>query len=141
MPGSGAARDNFGIVSHAEREHPRYAHEVAVTLHAGDVRYEGRTRNVSRGGLCASMAEPIPTGTDVEVDMVLVFDDDMQSEALRLPARVAWCTPVDQAHQVGVSFRPLAAEQLEFLTMFLRYLDDARAEKRSRDVAIDDRFG
>jgi hypothetical protein len=124
----------------SEREHPRYAHEASVTLHLGTKTIEGRTRNVSRGGLCADLADPVEVGVDLDVDLVLVFEDDAQSEPLRLPARVAWCTPLDDAHQVGLSFRVLDRDTAEYLTMFLRFLDDGRAPKSQRAADIDDRF-
>ena len=127
-------------VGRPEREHKRYAHEVAVTFHVGATTTEGRTRNVSRGGLCANISEPIAMGTDIEIDIVLVFDDGMESEALRLPCRVAWCTTVDDAHQIGVAFRGLDKQRSEYLTMFLNFLDDQRSEKAPRDQSIDDRF-
>jgi hypothetical protein len=127
-------------VSTIDREHPRYAHEAAVTLHLGTERHEGRTQNVSRGGLCAQLAEPLPVGSDVDVSLVLVFDDDLQSEALRLPARIVWCTGVDEGHQIGIAFRPLDAQRTEYLAVFLRYLDDRRTERRPRDLSVDDRF-
>jgi hypothetical protein len=123
-----------------QREHPRYALDASVTFYVGPRTHEGRTKNLSRGGLCADLAEPIPAGIDIDVGIVLVFSDDVQSEALRLPARVAWCTSVDEGHQVGIAFRPLDAEQAEYLAVFLRYLDDQRTEKRPRDQSVDDRF-
>ena len=104
----------------AEREHPRYAHEAAVTVRVGGKAFEGRTRNVSRGGLCADVSDAVPVGAEVTVDLVLVFDDDAQSEPLRLPARVAWCTPLDDAFQLGLSFKPLDAQLSQYLTLFLR---------------------
>jgi hypothetical protein len=125
----------------SDREHPRYAHEAAVTLRGPTWSIEGRTRNVSRGGLCATLADPVAVGTDLDVDIVLVFDDEVQSEALRLPARAVWCTSVDDAHQVGLAFRVLSAEAGQYLTMFLRYLDGDKVEKANRRVPeIDDRF-
>lgn len=127
-------------MTRSEREHPRYAHDVAVTFRLGVKAIEGRTRNVSRGGLCANIADHIAMGTDIDVDIVLVFDDGMQSEALRLPARVAWCTTVDDAYQIGISFRALDKKRTEYLGMFLRYLDDQRSEKPSREMSLDDRF-
>jgi hypothetical protein len=127
-------------VATTNREHPRYAHEAAVTFRWTGKHCEGRTQNVSRGGLCASLADAIPVGMDVEVSIVLVFDDDVQSEALVLPARVAWCTSVDDAHQVGISFRPLDATRVEYLSVLLRYLDGRSTEKRPRDLSVDDRF-
>jgi PilZ domain-containing protein len=129
-------------MSGPEREHPRYAHEAAVTLHAAGVARHGHSNNVSRGGLCVNLPESVPVGIDVEVDIQLVFDADAQSEPLRLPARVVWCTVVDDAHQVGLAFRRLDAERAEYLTLFLRYLDDgADAPVKKRAATVDERFG
>lgn len=128
-------------MSRSEREHRRYAHDVAVAFHVGARPLEGRTRNVSRGGLCATITDVLPAGTDLDVDIVLVFDDGMQSEALRLPGRVAWCTTVDDAHQVGISFRGLDKQRVEYLSMFLRYLDDAQSDAPTREPSVDERFG
>ena len=123
------------------REHPRYAHEAAVTFYTGSRNVEGRTRNLSRGGLCADLAEAIPVGRDIEIDIKLVFDDDAVSEPLRLPARVAWCTDLDEAHQVGLAFRALSKDDAEYLTMFLRFLDEGKPPKGKRaHIDIDDRF-
>jgi hypothetical protein len=127
-------------VNRPEREHRRYAHDVAVTFRVGTRAIEGRTRNVSRGGLCATIADALPSGTDLDLEIVLVFDDGMQSEALRIPGRVAWCTTVDEANQIGISFRALDKARSEYLAVFLRYLDDSRSEKSPRDQSIDDRF-
>ena len=140
LPAPQQAGDDSIQVSRTEREHKRYAHDVAVTFRVGDKAIEGRTRNVSRGGLCANVADAIAMGTDLDIDIVLVFDDGMHSEALRLPCRVAWCTTVDDGHQIGVSFRALDKQRTEYLGMFLNFLDDQRAEKRPRDQSIDDRF-
>lgn len=114
---------------------------MAVAFHVGARPLEGRTRNVSRGGLCATITDVLPAGTDLDVDIVLVFDDGMQSEALRLPGRVAWCTTVDDAHQVGISFRGLDKQRVEYLSMFLRYLDDAQSDAPTREPSVDERFG
>ena len=111
-----------------------------MTFHVGEKIIEGRTQNVSRGGLCATLADSITIGIDVDVSIVLVFDDDMQSEALRLPARVVWCTPVDDAFQVGFAFKPLDAKQADYLALFLRYLDDRQTERDGRADDVDDRF-
>lgn len=111
-----------------------------MTFRVGSRAIEGRTRNVSRGGLCATIADALPSGTDIDLDIVLVFDDGMQSEALRLPGRVAWCTTVDEANQIGISFRAMDKKRNEYLGMFLRYLDDSHDEKPPREQSVDDRF-
>jgi len=112
-----------------------------VTFIAGSSSVEGRTTNLSRGGLCATLEREIPMGTDVEVDIVLVFEDDVRSEALRVPGRVVWATAVDEGHQIGLSFRPVDAERAEYLGLFIKYLDQgASSESAARDLAVDDRF-
>lgn len=111
-----------------------------MTFYVGGDEREGRTKNVSHGGLCADLAEPIAPGTDVELSIALVFSEEVRSEALRLPSRVAWCTSVDEGYQVGVAFRPLDAESSEYLTVLLRYLDDHRTERDPRELSVDDRF-
>jgi hypothetical protein len=124
-----------------DREDPRYAHEAAITLNAPGHTVSGRTRNLSRGGLCATLAEQIAVGTVVEVDIQLVFADDLQSEVLRIPARIVWCTSLDDGHQVGAQFLPLTREKSDYLRMFLHYLDDSSGPVKTRAaVSIDDRF-
>lgn len=134
-----AAPSSWGVAK-TEREHPRYAHQATVTFHVGTSSLQGQTLNVSRGGLCASTDGPIALGTEVEVVLVLLFEDNVKSEPLRLPARVVWCTELDDANQIGIAFRPLDAKRTEYLTVFLRYLDDQRVEKRARSADVDDRF-
>jgi hypothetical protein len=131
-----------GDVSRSERQHPRFAHEAAIALHAADRTVAGRTRNVSRGGLCAMVTDEIAVGTPIEIDLQLVFHDDRQSEPLRLPARISWCTAIDDRYQIGVQFLALHDETAADLTMFLRYLD-GRTAARSRVAtgSLDERFG
>lgn len=111
-----------------------------MTFRAGKRTCEGRTRNVSRGGLCATLVDPIPVGVDVELDLVLVFSDQLQSDALRVPARVVWCTPLDEAHQIGVAFRPMEARRAEQLDVFLQYLKEHPGDKPAGKPSVDDRF-
>ena len=124
-----------------DREHPRFAADVGIRVYVGTHVTEGRTRNVSRGGLCADLTTALPTGKDVEIDMILVFEDASQSEPLRLPARIVWCTAVEDAYQVGVSFRGLDKQRAEYLTLFLKYLGDEKPQRSKKPSNIDDRFG
>jgi hypothetical protein len=129
-------------VDRPQRQHPRYAHEAAITLLTPGQEISGSTRNVSRGGLCATLSEEIAIGSEIQIDLQLVFENEHRSEALRLPARIAWCTSIDESHQIGAQFLPLDAETSEYLTMFLRYLDDEDTAKAKQvAVSIDDRFG
>lgn len=140
-------RPSSNVVNDSERKHPRFAHEVAIRVRftngGGKTKVtEGRTANFSRGGLCANVGDAIPLGTDVLVDVVLVFDDGMQSEALTLPSRIAWCTTLDDEFQIGVSFKPLDADRAQLVALFLKYLGEDRAPKGKRiEKSIDDQFG
>ena len=127
---------------HTERAHPRYAHEAAISVFVDGKVLQGRSTNVSRGGLCADLEAGVKLGTDVEVDIQLVFDEETHSEPLRVPARVVWCTHLNEVYQVGIAFRPMTADLADYLTMFLRYLDDGSAPTRSRrESNLDKRFG
>jgi hypothetical protein len=118
------------------RQYPRYAIEAAVELTAADGSVvEGRSSNVSRGGLAAVIDAPLGAGDTVQLKMSLVFGEDSFSEPLELPVRVVWCTAMGDKHQLGTSFLPLSADQRQFLDMFLRYLAEGIA---ARDAEAED---
>ena len=124
-----------------QRQYPRYAHEAAITLLTPGQEISGRTSNLSRGGLCATLPEELAIGTEIQIDIQLVFENEHRSEPLRLPARIAWCTSIDDHHQIGAQFLPLDAETNEYLTIFLRYLDNEDSAKAKHvAVSVDDRF-
>jgi hypothetical protein len=128
-------------VNRPQREHPRYAHEAAITLMTPGQEISGYTRNVSRGGLCATLSEELAVGTEIQVAIQLVFEHGGQSEALRLPARIVWCTWIDDEYQVGVKFLGLDRAITEDLTMFLRYLHGENGDKPNQPAAsLDERF-
>lgn len=108
---------------------------------AGKV-HQGRTTNVSRGGFAADLPALLAIGSEVEVDLQLVFEDDAQSEPLRVPARIVWCTSVEDMFQVGVAFKPMPADKAQLLAMFLRYLDDSgpRTKQPKVERSVDDQF-
>lgn len=113
-----------------------------ITLRAGGKVHRGRTTNVSRGGLAAELPNALAIGSEIECELQLVFEDDAQSEPLSVPARIVWCTALEDVYQIGVAFKPLPAEQARFLTMFLRYLDDSgpRAKAPKAERSVDDQF-
>lgn len=125
------------------RQHPRYAVEVAVRLDLGDLSVEGRSRNLSRGGMSAYTADAVPLGAEGTAQLALVLapaggDASARSEPLELPVRIVWCTPIGDEHQLGAAFLTLTREQMDTLELFLRYLDEGRA--RGDDAAPNDPF-
>jgi hypothetical protein len=109
------------------RQFPRFAVEAAVTLALADgTTVQGRTENLSRGGLCAMIDELVAPGQRVDCEIALLFDNDSLSESLRLAARVVWCTAFEKRFQVGLSFLPIKAEQAKFLDVFLKFLSPGK---------------
>jgi hypothetical protein len=127
-------------VSRTEREHRRYAHEAVIKIRIGNRLLEGRTRNVSRGGLCATLTDPLPLGSDVELELVLVFDDELQSDALKVAARVVWCTELDDGNQIGVAFRPVQGRRVAQLELFITSLQEQRDDAPRVRPTVDERF-
>jgi hypothetical protein len=123
---------------HLSRQYPRFAIEAAVQLHGPDTVATGRTDNVSRGGLCAVVDRPLAAGSQVQVNLSLVFDEETFSEPLSLPARVVWCTAMGDEHQLGTSFLGLNSEQQSYLEMFLRYLEEGLAARDAGAAADPD---
>jgi hypothetical protein len=124
-------------------QHARHAYAAAIAFrldHEGEV-LAGSTVNLSRGGLCATVAQPIRPGTDLEVDIQLVFEDDRQSEPLRVPGRLAWCTELADGYQIGITFCRLDTTSLVYLMTLLRHMDPDRPRGRdSRPPTVDERF-
>lgn len=121
----------------SDRQYPRYAVEASVTMRAPDgMVAEGRTDNVSRGGLCAVVDRRVEPGTRVDLAMVLIFDAETFSEPLALAARVVWCTAMGDQHQLGCAFLSVDADTTTYLDMFLRYLEEGQAA--AADDAADD---
>ncbi|MCE9576022.1 MAG: PilZ domain-containing protein [Deltaproteobacteria bacterium] len=127
----------------ADRQFPRYALEAELVINtrgAGAAR-RGRTSNLSRGGLCALIDEPVDAGRSVDIEIALVFDQGNTSESLTLPARVVWCTALGSRYQIGVAFHGLLAGQREYLELFLRFLaEGAQRQRPDAPVADDDPF-
>ena len=111
-------------------------------MRIGGKQLQGRTTNVSRGGLAADLADKVAVGAEVEVDLQLVFEDDATSEPLRVPARTVWCTALEEVFQVGIAFKPLDAEKAQYLALFLKYLDDSgpRVKQPKVERSVDDQF-
>jgi len=129
-------------ISGSTRQFPRFALEATVELTASGRIAKGRTSNVSRGGLAATVDRPVSPGELVTVRMALVFDEETFSEPLDLPARVVWCTQLSDVYQLGTAFLPLSADQRTYLEMFLRYLEEGALRSREGSSGGDpDIFG
>jgi hypothetical protein len=110
-----------------KRQHPRYNVDLRVTVSVASVRFQARTRDMSRAGLCLVAMQPIARDTEIGLELVLTFGADGMSEPLALLGRVAWCTALFGAYQIGVKFVNVDDDQKRYLDMFVAFLDGTLA--------------
>jgi hypothetical protein len=119
------------------RAHPRYALEVDAEVRTSSGNLPARTRDVSRGGLALVLPDALPLGTEVMLNLALVFDEETFSEPLLLRARVVWCTRLADKHQIGTTFVSMTNEQRAYLDMFMRYLAEGKRRVAADAAAAD----
>lgn len=110
-----------GIVL-GRREYERFAVAVDAVVRTESGVWAATTRDLSRGGVCFVVPEPLARGAAVQLSLSLVLGENMFSEPLHLSGTVAWCTNTDRGYQIGASFTSLDRQTREFLLMFLGFL-------------------
>jgi hypothetical protein len=111
----------------SHRRHPRYKVDVQVKVSVDSTRFAARTRDISRAGLCLVGMKPIARDTEISLEMILTFGPDGASEPLQLTGRVAWCTALFGAYQIGIKFVNIDADRGRYLDMFVGFLDGTLA--------------
>ncbi len=96
-------------------------------MSVADAKFAARTRDMSRAGLCLIGEQPIPRDTEISLELVLTFGEAGTSEPLKMIGRVAWCTAMFGAYQIGVKFVKLDDDRARYLDMFLGFLDGTLA--------------
>jgi hypothetical protein len=111
----------------SRRQHQRYNVDVQATVSVASEKLDARTRDMSRAGLCLIASQPIARETEVSLELVLTFGEDGVSEPLKIDGRVAWCTALFGAYQIGVKFVNVDDERAKYLNMFVGFLDGTLA--------------
>jgi hypothetical protein len=109
------------------RQYPRYNVDLQVSASVGKDRFAARTRDISRAGICLVGMRPLDRDTEITLDLVLTFGNEGASEPLRLLGRVAWCTALFGAYQIGIKFVQIDHERLRYVDMFVGFLDGTLA--------------
>ena len=130
------------------REHPRFNVDIQVGVTVADAKFEARTRDMSKAGLCLIGDQPIPADTEISLELVLTFGEAGTSEPLKMIGRVAWCTALFGAYQIGVKFVKVDDDRARYLSMFVGFLDGTLApdgdafsgEEEARAADPDDPF-
>lgn len=125
-----------------QRQHLRYAIELDATVETEKAApLSGRTRDLSKGGLCMLTPAPLSIGTACRVKIALVFSPTEFSEQLTLPATIVWCTKLQGAHQLGVKFATLDPQSRGYLDMFIQFLDGGGEDGSDEDGPDDEPDG
>jgi hypothetical protein len=111
----------------SRRQHPRFSVDIQVSVTVARQSFQARTRDISRSGLCLISLEPIARDTEIAVELVLTFGAGGISEPLNMLGRVAWCTALFGAYQIGVMFVKVDEERARYLDMFIGFLDGSLA--------------
>ncbi len=111
----------------SRRQHQRYNVDVQATVSVANEKLDARTRDMSRAGLCLVTTQPIARDAEVSLELVLTFGEDGVSEPLAIDGRVAWCTALFGAYQIGVKFVKVDDERAKYLNMFVGFLDGTLA--------------
>src|SRR6185436_12877720 len=85
------------------REHPRFNVDLTVAVTVADAK--------------------IAADTEISLELVLTFGEAGTSEPLKMFGRVAWCTALFGAYQIGVKFVKVDDEGARYLNMFVGFLD------------------
>jgi len=109
------------------REHPRFNVDIQVGVSVADAQFAARTRDMSRAGVCLVADQPIQSDTDISLELVLTFGEAGTSEPLKVIGRVAWCTALFGAYQIGVKFVKVDDDLARYLDMFVGFLDGTLA--------------
>ncbi len=104
------------------RQHERFAVKVEAEVQTDAGTFPATTRDLSRGGVCFVVAEPLERGSFFTMSLSLVLGENTFSEPLVVQGRVVWCTDTDEGHQIGASLAALDGETREYLQMFLNFL-------------------
>lgn len=130
------------------REHPRFNVDIQVGVTVADAKFDARTRDMSKAGVCLIGDQPIPPDTEISLELVLTFGEAGTSEPLKMIGRVAWCTALFGAYQIGVKFVKVDDDRARYLSMFVGFLDGTLApdgetfsgEEEARAADPDDPF-
>src|SRR5262245_38038467 len=109
------------------RQHPRFNVDVKVAVTVKSSQFAARTRDLSRAGLCLIADQPSKPETEIGLELVLTFGEAGATEPLQLVGKVAWCTALFGAYQIGVKFVQVDGERARYLDMFVGFLDGTLA--------------
>lgn len=114
--------DRSTHLANSQRAHQRFSVQMEAKIFSDDRLHVALTRDLSRGGICFTLLEPLQVGSPFTVELALIFSENTFSEPLVLSGKVIWCTKVDQGYQIGAVFFTLDETAQDYLNMFLSFL-------------------
>ena len=106
------------MVEHFRRTDPRYDRHVDVDIKAGSKEFNGRTRNLSLGGMYLETNELLAEQSTIEVR----FRVPTQPEPIEVTGEVRWVErgPGDRKPGLGIRFHGLRARDVWALNRFFQ---------------------
>jgi uncharacterized protein (TIGR02266 family) len=105
-----------------ERAHPRVPANITATVRTGGKAAikAGRIRNISLGGVFVEIPEPLPFGTDVDIE----FSLPSGAGVLRCKGFVVWSTKddpdkADGKQGIGVRLTDIGVQEMRDLAEFI----------------------
>lgn len=108
-----------------DRKDRRYEVELAAEVDKRGEALLAATRNLSKGGVCLDVEQPLDEGATFGVSLFLTLEgiEHADSEALVIQAKVIWCSGRDDGgYTAGMQFGSLSAAQSAAVESFLRRL-------------------
>lgn len=115
--------------SHAPRQYPRVPYAAPVRLVGRDTKSDGRTEDISEGGMLLLADLAIERGEQVQVKMPLPASGRIAT----IEAVVRWCTGVRGRHAIGLSFGELPADVRADVQQYAQFM--VRDREQPRDSA------
>ncbi|PIE65887.1 MAG: hypothetical protein CSA24_01730 [Deltaproteobacteria bacterium] len=107
------------------RSHPRYDISLAAEINTGRRLHAAQAKNLSRGGVGLTVAEPLAENALLGISLFILEDgiEDATSATLDVQGQVIWVAQTDAgAFEVGVRFAPLPPNQLRLLDHLIERL-------------------
>lgn len=108
-----------------DRKDRRYEVELAAEVDAKGEALLAATRNLSKGGVCLDVEQPLEEGSTLPVSLFLTLEgiEHADHDALVLQAKVIWCSARDDGgYTAGMQFGTLSNAQQTAVDAFLRRL-------------------
>ncbi len=87
----------------------------------GDKEVNAVMIDLSEGGMAIVTNYSVPVGTELALKFTLVYprDQERSDDIVVVLGRVTYCTPMDKANRIGISFTRISKQQVSTIVEFV----------------------